>query len=140
MLAFKTGGLKDSVFEFNWSTEQGNGVTFEAYNHQDYKNGFDRAINLYRQRDKYEKARINAFNSTMDVADVTNAWLGEFYRLKGKIFIPPNLMEQPLLNMSPWTTKEYTEVKSLEELFGIGKQKTDINDDIDLGAAEEEII
>jgi starch synthase len=28
VIAFKTGGLKDSVFEFLWDTEQGNGYTF----------------------------------------------------------------------------------------------------------------
>lgn len=28
VVAFKTGGLKDSVFEFNWESETGNGYTF----------------------------------------------------------------------------------------------------------------
>ena len=30
VLAFKTEGLKDTVFEFDYSTNKGNGITFEV--------------------------------------------------------------------------------------------------------------
>ena len=33
VLAFKTGGLKDTVFEFNYQTNKGNGITFEVNIH-----------------------------------------------------------------------------------------------------------
>ena len=32
VLAFKTGGLKDTVFEFDHNTNKGNGITFEVNN------------------------------------------------------------------------------------------------------------
>ena len=35
VIAFKTGGLKDTVSEFNMATKAGNGFTFEAYNRGD---------------------------------------------------------------------------------------------------------
>ncbi len=35
VIAFKTGGLKDTVTEFNTASKTGNGFTFEAYNRMD---------------------------------------------------------------------------------------------------------
>ena len=45
------------------------------------------------------QARENAFNATMDGEIVSKAWLAEFYRLRGKIFI------------------DYTLIKDLEKKF-----------------------
>ena len=36
VIAFKTGGLKDSVFEFKWDNEEGNGYTFESHTANDF--------------------------------------------------------------------------------------------------------
>lgn len=36
VVAFKTGGLKDSVIEFQFDTEIGSGFTFESYNKADF--------------------------------------------------------------------------------------------------------
>lgn len=36
VIAFKTGGLKDSVIEFQWDSEVGCGFTFEAYTKNDF--------------------------------------------------------------------------------------------------------
>ena len=36
VVAFKTGGLKDTVKEFDPVTKSGNGFTFEAYNRGDF--------------------------------------------------------------------------------------------------------
>ncbi len=38
VIAFKTGGLKDTVREFNPAENSGNGFTFEAYNKGDFIN------------------------------------------------------------------------------------------------------
>jgi starch synthase len=35
VLAFKTGGLKDTVFEYNTATGAGNGLTFESHQFDD---------------------------------------------------------------------------------------------------------
>ncbi len=35
-IAFKTGGLKDTVFEFDKATKKGNGFTFEAHTKGDF--------------------------------------------------------------------------------------------------------
>jgi hypothetical protein len=59
----------------------------------------ERAVGTYRNKPKYAKLRENAFNATMDGEIVSKAWLAEFYRLRGKIFI------------------DYTLIKDLEKKF-----------------------
>jgi len=45
-----------------------------------------RAVGTFKNKPKYLKLRKNAFKATMDGEIVSCAWLGEFYRLKDKIF------------------------------------------------------
>lgn len=84
VVAFKTGGLKDSVHEFMWDTNEGCGYTFEAHNGGDMIGAMDRAIGTYRNKEKYQILRKNAFKATMPGETVSKAWLGEFFRLQGK--------------------------------------------------------
>ena len=86
VIAFRTGGLKDTVFEFRWDNNTGNGLTFDNYNCNDLLNAIKRSFELFKNKEKYQICQRNAFNSTIDVADVSRAWCKEFYRLKNKIF------------------------------------------------------
>lgn len=86
VLAFKTGGLKDTVIEFDYNTDKGNGILFECHNYNDFIYAFERAVNLFNNKEKFEICRINAFNSAIDVIDVATQWCKEFCRLRGKIF------------------------------------------------------
>ena len=61
IIAFKTGGLKDSVFEFNWDKEMGNGFTFETHNIDNFIYACERALRTYKNKAKYLKLRENAF-------------------------------------------------------------------------------
>ena len=86
VIAFRTGGLKDTVFEFQWNTGTGNGLTFDNHNYKDLMGAMQRSLDLFKNKEKYEICRKNAMNSAIDVADVSRAWCKEFYRLKGKTF------------------------------------------------------
>ena len=86
VIAFRTGGLMDTVFEFRWDNNTGNGLTFDNYNCNDLLNAIKRSFELFKNKEKYEICQKNAFNSAIDVADVSRAWCKEFYRLKNKIF------------------------------------------------------
>jgi starch synthase len=86
VIAFKTGGLKDTVFEFRYDNNTGNGFTFENYNSYELVQAITRSLGLFQNKEKYELCRKNAKNSAIDVADVSRAWCKEFYRLKNKIF------------------------------------------------------
>ena len=65
VIAYKTGGLKDSVIEFMWDSEVGCGYTFEAYKKEDFIFAIQRAIGTYSNKQKYARLRQNAFNATM---------------------------------------------------------------------------
>ena len=86
VIAFRTGGLRDTVFEYNWDNNTGNGFTFDYYNAGELIKAINRAINLFSHKEAYENCRKNAYASTIDVSQVSRAWCREFYRLKGKIF------------------------------------------------------
>ena len=53
VVAFKTGGLKDTVFEFNWDTEEGNGYTFENHTVNDFIFACQRALGTFKNKSKY---------------------------------------------------------------------------------------
>ena len=109
VIAYKTGGLKDTVFEFNYQTNTGNGITFENYTQEELLNAILRSIELFNNKEKYNICRRNAFKSTIDVYDVSKAWCKEFCRLKHKIFL--NKKEVQDLYMSQIPDKDLIEVK-----------------------------
>jgi len=88
VIAFKTGGLKDSVFEFNPSTGVGNGFTFEAHAHQDFVQAMKRALAVYSVPADYARLRESTRGTVLDVAKVAIGWMGEFVRLRGRVWAP----------------------------------------------------
>jgi starch synthase len=50
VVAFKTGGLKDSVLEYMWATEEGTGYTFESYSSDDFVFAMERALGTFRNK------------------------------------------------------------------------------------------
>jgi len=76
----------------------------------------------------------------MDGERVSRAWLAEFFRLRGKVFVDQDIIKETLLKMSTWSPEAYQPIKSLEELFGIdlaNKGDKFKLEDIDFGAEEE---
>jgi starch synthase len=51
----QTGGLKDSVAEFDPKTGNGNGFTFSEYKSEALHSAIKRALNLYRNRAVWEE-------------------------------------------------------------------------------------
>jgi|LauGreDrversion4_2_1035121.scaffolds.fasta_scaffold2210939_1 hypothetical protein len=45
----------------------------------------DRAVNLFRNKEKYDLCRKNASQSAVDVLDVAREWNKEFFRLRNKV-------------------------------------------------------
>jgi starch synthase len=90
VIAFKTGGLADTVFEFDKEKMTGNGFNFLAHRHRDFTWAVQRATDLFQNhKDLYAKLRKNAFNSTLSTDTVARAWAREFARLFTKVFEPP---------------------------------------------------
>lgn len=85
VIAFKTGGLKDTVFEFDSRTKKGNGFIFEDYRYGELLYAVERALKLFQDSKLYDQCRKNAADSVIDVSDVSRAWDKEFHRLFGKV-------------------------------------------------------
>jgi len=115
--AYKTGGLKDSVFEFKWDTNKGNGFVFENYNRGDFIYAIERAIGTFMNKEKYKILRKNAFESTMDGATVTREWNKEFYRLRGKFFAEKCSEAEISAIPSGWEYKKYNELYLDEYMY-----------------------
>lgn len=86
VIAFKTGGLRDTVHEFNKETQKGSGFIFESYYLDDFIQAIFRAIGVFDDKEMYKVLRNKAFEATVDGEQVAKAWNKEFYRLKGKIY------------------------------------------------------
>ena len=86
VIAFMTGGLRDTVHEFNKTTLEGNGFTFQKYNAPDFQRAIHRALNIFLEKELNIRLRQNASVSFINVDKVARAWLAEFYRLSGKVF------------------------------------------------------
>lgn len=102
VIAFKTGGLKDTVKEWVPASTNadgraipstGNGFTFEAYNRGDFIAACKRAMDVYSRPADYAQLRDNARASVMDLAVVSLAWFREFHRVRR--CLPPPIEKVP---------------------------------------------
>lgn len=55
-----TGGLKDTVREFNLITNKGNGFTFKNYDCRDMIDSIDRALQVFRDKESWSSLVLNA--------------------------------------------------------------------------------
>jgi glycogen synthase len=136
VVAFSTGGLKDSVFEYMWDSEIGSGFTFLAYKRDDFLYAIERAMGTFRNKQKYLKLRENAFNATMSGEIVTKAWLQEFYRLRQKVYFDFHVKENQMRAMASWDPNLYSPLNIFEEIFGQETKEKYHLDDLDFGAEE----
>ena len=57
----ETGGLKDTVIPYDYTTGKGTGFTFYSYNAHDLFNAVERAVGLYRDyKEDWQKIVNNA--------------------------------------------------------------------------------
>ena len=114
VIAYKIGGIKDTVTEYTISDKKGNGILFDNVENNNFISAIIRAVKLFNNKLEYEQCRLNATNTAKDVMDVARAWATEFYRLKGKIFFDNKEVEKETLefnkNLEEKTTQFDTEM------------------------------
>ena len=114
VIAFKTGGLKDTVIDFDSRIDKGNGFTFQDHKVGDFIYAIERAMVIYASPEKFAILRKNAFESAIDVAEVSRAWDKEFHRLFNKTLVDPKLFKEHLnLIDKTWNEKTYEEKLTL---------------------------
>jgi glycogen synthase len=96
VVAFKTGGLKDTVFDFSPETGLGKGFTFEAHTHDDFYSALNRAVDTFNAPALAAQLCKNARDSVLDLATVSFSWYKEFMRCrKCLVDVAPLLVRFP---------------------------------------------
>lgn len=106
VIAFKTGGLRDTISEF--VSGNGNGFTFEAHTGGDLAYAIERAMKVYAVGSSYALLRENALKSVVSCDMVARAWLKEFYRLANKGYYESHAVAQ-IVSQFPITQPTYTD-------------------------------
>lgn len=81
VIAFKTGGLNDTVSEFNKETKSGNGLLFWCHECKDFIMAIERALTIFKDNENYKILRKNALNSVLTTEKTAAKWLNEFTKL-----------------------------------------------------------
>jgi len=59
----------------------------------------------------------------MDGEIVSKAWLAEFFRLRGKIFVDYTVISKLEKQFPPWNPADYVPISIIQEIFGQDKKK-----------------
>ena len=78
IIAFKTGGLKDTVEEYNIAKKTGNGFLFDNFDNKEFLNAIGRAVKIFGNKNDYSRLCSNCFLSAIDVEKVALRWGEEF--------------------------------------------------------------
>ena len=60
---------------------------------EDLKEAIYRAMEIFAEKEHYNQLRQNAFDSTIDVSDVSRAWNKEFHNITGRIYIDNDIVD-----------------------------------------------
>ncbi|MEW6457085.1 MAG: glycogen synthase GlgA [Acidobacteriota bacterium] len=86
-----TGGLDDTIIEFDPKTETGNGFKFENYSPEDFLNAIKKALEVYKDKKKWEKLIKNGMKQDFSWGQSAKEYLNLYKfaiekRLNRKIF------------------------------------------------------
>jgi len=78
-----TGGLKDTVQEFDPGTGSGNGFLFSAYRVRDLREAVDRALELFSRKTQWRSLMRNAMAADFSWDKSAQAYLDLYQKLAG---------------------------------------------------------
>ena len=138
VIAFKTGGLKDSIEEYNPTKKTGNGFLFDNYEDKDFLNAIGRAVKIFGNKDEYQKLCSNSYDSAIDVEKVALRWGEEFYRIKNKIFYDKKTVDDEIFNFKKNINNERNKFDDEMELYNDKKYIFGIKEPIEFEKAEDD--
>jgi len=81
----ETGGLSDTVIEYNYYDMQGTGFTFWQYNSDDMSYAIERALGIYNNQPHWDKIRRNAMSQNFSAKKTAEEYLQVFHWAKEKV-------------------------------------------------------
>ena len=82
VIAFNTGGLKETIHDWKDGGERANGFLFTSYGYHDFLHTINRALSMYSTKSDYDQLRETTSHTTIEVAEQARDYLSEFYRLR----------------------------------------------------------
>jgi starch synthase len=79
----KTGGLADTVFDYDLRTKQGNGFVFENYSQKDFLNAVKKAINVYKNKKAWQELVLKVMGLDFSWNNSAKRYLQLYQRLAG---------------------------------------------------------
>lgn len=80
----KTGGLNDTVREYNPYNFEGTGFTFYQYNADDMATTIKRALNIYNIQPHWDRIRLNAMNEDFSIRKTAEQYIKLFQDVSNK--------------------------------------------------------
>ena len=119
VIANRTGGLMDSVFEYHWDTKKGNGFLMENFSKDALLWAIRRSLGTFKNKDHYNQIRANAFLSPMEARTMAIEWDKEFRRIRTKVKLDiPSIVKSSNLLLEGW---------EVEKVNDLSLNKEDIN-------------
>ncbi|KPK38893.1 MAG: hypothetical protein AMJ78_09330 [Omnitrophica WOR_2 bacterium SM23_29] len=80
----KTGGLADTINEYNPITNKGNGFVFERYDANELFDTIKRAVNLYKDKSAWRKLVLKVMKYDFSWEDSAKKYIGLYRKIKSK--------------------------------------------------------
>ena len=138
VIAYKTGGLRDTIEEYNIVKKTGNGFLFENFENKDFLNAVNRAVKIYGNKNEYKKLCSNAFDSAIDVETVAIRWGEEFYRIKNKVFFDRKSVDDEIFNFKKNINNERKKFDDEMELYNDKKYIFGIKEPIEFEKSDDD--
>ena len=138
VIAFKTGGLKDTIEEYNTAEKTGNGFLFENFDNKDFLSAVNRAVKIFGNKNEYKTLCSNAFDSATDLEKVALRWGEEFYRIKNKIFYDKKRVNDEIFNFKKNIYDEKKKFDDEMELYNDKKYIFGIKEPVEFEKADDD--
>ena len=81
----RTGGLADTVQDYNPFTNEGTGFLFSDYDVEQFKNAVDRALSLWPDEEKWRRLMLNGMRQNLSWGTSATRYLETYKRVGGKM-------------------------------------------------------
>ena len=81
----RTGGLADTVQDYNLFTNEGTGFLFSDYDVEQFKNAVDRALSLWPDKEKWRRLMLNGMRQNLSWEKSATRYLETYKRVGGKM-------------------------------------------------------